>query len=87
MNQKKKAYKELFDACMATHLYLKECARRWHEDSGRVSRTVEGGAILVGESLDVLADRAARLTWAALVKAGEKLPPLPPKDQKQEDVT
>ena len=54
------------DATLACHAYFMECARRWHNNEGRVSETLEGGAIVVGKDLDTIADTAARMCFTAL---------------------
>jgi len=50
--------REAVDAC---HEYWKQCALAWHRNEGRVGEATTGGAVVVGDNLDVLADRASAL--------------------------
>lgn len=51
------------DACNA---YWMACAAAWARNNGRVGVATTGGAVVVGDDLDTLADEAARLVAHAI---------------------
>ena len=63
------AHDDLVAALKACDIYWKACAKVWNGGDGRIGETTMGGAVVVGDNLDSLADKAALAVRAALANA------------------
>lgn len=62
----------LIMAVMACHGYFRLIAKKWKDNDGKISMTVEGGVIVVDDDVDDLADKAGRLLIQAVKNIEKK---------------